>query len=406
MVLPPELVEEIIDNLAADLAALLACSLVARVWRPRALSHLFCTVRIAQPALLDPRRYPRRRCTFMPENFERLREDAPHLLLYIRHLIISVDDPYDKDNRQLPFLRSVSFPAPCAIETLKIHAYRTVVWSKGLFDAFDVRFPALRRLEVEAPDLFPLEDIANALSVAQELVLHTPRFRSSLLGLLPPEQVIVIPNLRSLELFNDPVNHSGLLFSYATSLVTCAPNLSRLAVRPIALHAFAHFLLESAGSSESIHELTLSARSRDVLSQVHIAMILERFPNLRVLEIEFRQEGLVPVRMPPPPATLASRALQEIRFTYRPSSNLYADRAAAPSPDWLAWDACVLSSDRMPAMRSVTFAFIFHRDYITGWHDRIGQLVKKLLPGTYSAGRLDWYVESESPIGQFGESAP
>ncbi|EJD36965.1 hypothetical protein AURDEDRAFT_188184 [Auricularia subglabra TFB-10046 SS5] len=405
MVLPPELVEEIIDNLVADLPALLACSVVAHVWRPRALSHLFCTVRIAQPSLLDPRRYPRRRCTFMPENFERLREDAPHLLLYIRHLIISVDDPYDRDNRQLPFLRSVSFPAPCAIETLKIHAFRTVVWSKGLFDAFDVRFPALRRLEIKAQNFFPLKDIANAFSVAQELVLHTPRRGSSTLGLLVPEQATVIPNLRSLELSNDPVEHSALFCTYATSLFACAPNLSRLAVRGVAPQVFAQFFIKSAGLTKSIHELTLIATSRDVLWQQHIVMVLERFPNLRVLELELRQEGSRPVCLPAPPpsTTLVSQALQEICFTCRPSSNSYADRVAVPGPDWLAWDACVLSSDHI---RAVTFAFIFQRDYITGWHDRIGQLVKKLLPGTYSAGKLDWYVEIENPKGQFGESAP
>ncbi|KAH9950198.1 hypothetical protein B0H21DRAFT_776768 [Amylocystis lapponica] len=48
--LPPELVDETIDHLWADPAALRACSLVCRAWRPSTRLHLFRTVRVRSAA--------------------------------------------------------------------------------------------------------------------------------------------------------------------------------------------------------------------------------------------------------------------------------------------------------------------------------------------------------------------
>lgn len=42
--------------------------------------------------------------------------------------------------------------------------------TNGLFDDFVALFPALRRFEVDTEELFPLTELACALSVVQELV--------------------------------------------------------------------------------------------------------------------------------------------------------------------------------------------------------------------------------------------
>ncbi|EJD36977.1 hypothetical protein AURDEDRAFT_116946 [Auricularia subglabra TFB-10046 SS5] len=385
MALPPELVEQIIDDLAGDRLGLLACSVVAQVWRPRALSHLFRSIRIRQPGLT--RNAVGGLIPVTPCEFTELRKRSPQLLLYVRNLVISVENPYLPLDELLHFLRSVSFPLPCTVTTLKIAAIGPVEWGDGLFDNFADRFPACRRVEVDTEELFPLVDIAKALSLAQELVLHAPSlYRESMplsiVHLLPVEHMVV-PTLSSLTLFNDPLRLNRQFFAYVSCLYACAANIASIAVRDITLHTLETFVLSSNTFSGRIRELKLVLAAKTYLKQEHIDAALAHCTNLRVLEIDVQQESFASVQLVAPSAPHPQ--LEALRFTYRGLPSLYAD-SLPPA----AWDDWVLASSQI---RSVSFTFVVSDGRDSDWCERIGELAKGVFSQTHSSGKLEWHVE-------------
>ncbi|EJD36968.1 hypothetical protein AURDEDRAFT_188185 [Auricularia subglabra TFB-10046 SS5] len=217
----------------------------------------------------------------------------------------------------------------------------------------------------------------------------------SIAHLFPVERK-AIPTLRHLTLFNDPIRHNYLVFPYVSCLYACAANTATVAVRDIPLHALETFILSSNTFSGSIRELSIVLVSptpgpsfimphvREMyLEQEHIDALLSHCPNLRVLEIDIKQESFEPVQLPAPSSPHPQ--IEVLRFTYRGLHNLYAESLPPP-----AWDDWALSSSRI---RSVSFTFVVPDGPDSEWGERLGELVKGLFLRMHSAAKLEWRVE-------------
>lgn len=93
---PTELVERIIDHAADDEAALRSCSVVARAWRPRALTHIFRSVQIHGPGSSAPRLDGIWRL-YHVNVFTLFLRDVPQLAVFMRRIALHAETMSSND---------------------------------------------------------------------------------------------------------------------------------------------------------------------------------------------------------------------------------------------------------------------------------------------------------------------
>lgn len=84
--IPTELVERIIDHVADSDRALRVCGLVARCWRPRALSHMFRSIEVVSRCVQPRTDW----LVFGLNSFAHFLSDVPHLAVYLRRFSLRV----------------------------------------------------------------------------------------------------------------------------------------------------------------------------------------------------------------------------------------------------------------------------------------------------------------------------
>lgn len=382
-VLPLELVDKIIDLLAGDRSSLLYCSRLARLWRPRALNHLYRSIRIRQPHLAG--NTAGGVVSLTSRQFPKFRTALPHLLLCVRELTVAVEQPREPFDDLVHFVRSASFPPPCAVTTFRITTVGVVGWGQRPFYNFATRFPALRRVELDTQVLFHLTDIADVLAVAQELVLYAIDLDQSMpmsITHLFPEEPIVMPRLRSLEIVNDPTVLNRPFFFYLSRLLEYAPNNERVIVRgglSPSQYDLSSFFLATRTFRRSISEITMHTDLKPPLKPEHIDSLLANCPRLRVLEIKVEQNSFAPVALPAP---LVHRSMTA-RFTYRGLA--YGYLAGLPDAAWDAWIAESLGA-------RLCFVFVIVGGPAASWCAVMEALLKARFPVAYCAGNLQWHV--------------
>lgn len=388
MVLPAELVEQIIDHLADDPLALLSCSSVARLWRLRALIYLFRSIRIHQTQLA--RSFGCGAVSLTPAEFHELRTTAPYLLLYVRDVAVSVENRSQPFDELLHFVRSASFPAPFAVTTFRISSPDGVGWGEQPFRDFSTRFPVLQRVELNTQVLLHLSDIADVLAVARELVMHAPNIHQEsmppyIMGLFP-EEPPAIPNLCSLELVDRAIRPNRNFYYYVSRLHVCAPNRPRIALRGLLLHMLcASMVAAEPLRGTNICEITMHANTTTPLAPRMLEMLLNFFPHLLTLEFEVRQESFASVALPTPPAHRS----MTVRFNYRGLA--YGYLASLPPAEWDAWTAA------SPGAR-LSFVFVIIGRIAEGWCAKMEEQLKVRFPTAYSTGHLDWRVADKSML--------
>jgi len=88
MVIPPEIIDQVIDYVHKDTRTLVACSLVARIWVPTTRLHLF-----AKRSLLSAHEVAR---------FTELDSFAPHILCYCQELSIGSNNQFGPSTPEFP----------------------------------------------------------------------------------------------------------------------------------------------------------------------------------------------------------------------------------------------------------------------------------------------------------------
>ncbi|EJD36976.1 hypothetical protein AURDEDRAFT_173927 [Auricularia subglabra TFB-10046 SS5] len=391
--LPPELVDQIIDELAGDRPALFACSMLARVWRPRALVHLFYSIRVVQANGPNTDSDPDGTLNLHSRDFQDLRRRAAHLLSHLRFLALEVTTTGYHAVELMHIARTVSPPTTATVTTLKLVSDSNVNWN-GLLDDLPARFPALRRLELETQCLFQLDDLAQVASAAREIVfLRSPWHK--LPALLAPVGPTVLPNLCSLEILKADIVRNDRTFEYFARICACSPNLQRVVVRKVTQRALQNFFDASSPFSDKIQVLGLLAgRGRDhKLLQDDLDAALSHCPNLRELEIELESPTL---RIPLPSS---ASSLDTLRYIYHDVAR--SDDATVISCDARELEDLVLSSQQMSCV-SFTFVLSDHDETLFQWDIRMGTLVRRLLPGLWSAGKLACRAKHTARPGRCG----
>jgi hypothetical protein len=133
-ILPPELVDSIIDHLHDDPATLHSCALVSSAWLPASRYHIFRRVSIR----LNP--HDTSHASGKANSLYRIAVSSPHIAPYIRHLVIYMGDrtvvPYGMtQEKSLPLL----FPLLANLRRLEFEPSgqlrRPSPWYEGLIDS-------------------------------------------------------------------------------------------------------------------------------------------------------------------------------------------------------------------------------------------------------------------------------
>ncbi|EJD36975.1 hypothetical protein AURDEDRAFT_173926 [Auricularia subglabra TFB-10046 SS5] len=369
--LPAELVDYVIDELSDDRAGLFACSVLSRIWRPRALAHLFCSIQIIQRDVAYTYSAYEGALNIYPVEFEDMRTSAPHLLLHLRHLAIEIAANEPRADEVMQFARTVSLPSPMSVKTLRLIGLGDVDWD-GVFDNFPTRFPSLHRLELDTQCLLTLDELSKAASTAREIGFLLPRPREGLTIVsdshLAPAVPIAMPNLWSLEI-----------------VITDTEFEATFAYLPISAPA-----LPICAAWGKIQELTLLTALGCQLYQDDLDLALAHCPNLRVLEIQLKSPRL---RVPLPTSAVRLEALRYVYYGVSVSND-----GVVISCESRELEDLTLASN---SLALVSFTFFIAEDEMLGWDIRTARLMKRLLPSLWGSGKLTWDVKHATTSGQY-----